>query len=179
MNFMRCGYLASGLALLLTVGPMATPAAAQSAKDARIRAALAGLHEFVEPLVEVRPELLRLQQDLVETLRAELDGVRMLARTGQRSTEDILAVVQIYYGELETLQVITARSKSKSISEKELFKLRIAVRSNALAVLKEIIEQTKDRYNVGEVTSADVAAAKAAALKAEIMIEPLKQAAGK
>jgi hypothetical protein len=173
-------FIASGLVLLLTAGSFVMPASAQSAKDARITAALAGMqHEFAEPLVEVTPELLRLQQNLVEALRAELDGVREEARTGQRNTEDILAMLQIYYRELETLQVLTARSKSKSISEKELLKIRIAVRSDALAVLKESIEQTKNRFNVGEVTSTDVAAAKAAALKAEIMIETLKQAAGK
>lgn len=172
--------IASGLALLLTAGSMVAPASAQSASDAKIRAALASLqHEFAEPLVEVTPELLRLQQDLVEALRAELDGVGEEARKGQRNTEDILAVVQIYYGELETLKVMTARSKSKSISEKELLKIRIAVRSDALAIFKESIEQAKSRFNAGEVTSTDVAAAKAAGLKAEIMIETLKQAAGK
>jgi hypothetical protein len=159
---------------------MVTPASAQSARDAKIRAALVGLqHEFAEPLVEVTPELLRLQQDLVEALRDELGGVREEAWVDQRKTEEILAMVQMYYGELETLQVMTARSKSKSISEKELLKIRIAVRSDALAILKDSIEQTKNRFNVGEVTSTDVAAAKAAASKAEIMIETLKQAARK
>jgi hypothetical protein len=173
-------FIASGLILLLTAGLMMTPASAQSAKDDRIKAALVGLqHEFAEPLVEVTPELLRLQQDLVEALHDELGGVREEARVGQRKTEEILAMVQIYYGELETLRVMTARSKNKSIAEKELLKIRIAVRSDALAVLKGSIEQTKNRFNVGEVTSTDVAAAKAAAFKAEIMIETLKQAAGK
>jgi outer membrane protein TolC len=47
-----------------------------------------------------------------------------------------------------------------------------------LAVFKRDSEATKDRFAVGEVTNTDFARAKARALKAEMVVEALKNAAG-
>jgi outer membrane protein TolC len=47
-----------------------------------------------------------------------------------------------------------------------------------LAVFKRDSEVTKDRFAVGEVNNTDFAQAKARALKAEVVLEALKNAAG-
>jgi hypothetical protein len=176
----RCVCLASGLALVLMAGPMPMSASAQSARDAKTRAALLALQgEFAEPLVEVTPDLLRLQQQLVEARRAETDGARKEQLIGQRTWREVGPIEQNYYRELEILQVMTARLNNKSISEKDLLKIRIAVRATALASLKKESEVAQDRFQGGEVTPVDIAGIKATELKAEIMLEALKRAAGK
>jgi hypothetical protein len=179
MNFMRRVCFASGLGLLLMAGPMPTAAFAQSAEDARIRATLLGLQqEFAEPLVEVTPELLGLQEELVAALLLEWHGMQEQTRVGVRTMEDAVSSEQNYYRELETLEVMKARLNSTAISEREILKIRIAVRSDALVSVKEDSALARDRFNVGEVTFTDVAAMRARVLKATIMLEALKRASG-
>ena len=97
---------------------------------------------------------------------------------GQRTSKEIVTLEQVYFRELEALRVMTARWNNKSISERELLKIRVAVRSEALIVLQRHVGQVQSRFVTGEVTRVDVEGAKAAALKAEIMLEALKNAAG-
>jgi outer membrane protein TolC len=51
------------------------------------------------------------------------------------------------------------------------------VRTEALSYLKKLSQSVEERVKVGAVTISDVAAARASALKAEIMLEALKAAA--
>jgi hypothetical protein len=152
---------------------------AQSARPAELTGALLGLqNEFPDSLHRITPELLRLQQQLIESVRIELVGVRDEERVGQRTLKEIVALEQVYFRELESLRVMTARWNNKSISERELLKIRIAVRSEALTVLQRHAAQVQSRFITGEVTRVDLEGAKAAMLKAEIMLEALKNAAG-
>jgi outer membrane protein TolC len=176
---MRYVAFASGLCLVLMASPLAWSVSAQSARPAELTGALLGLqNEFPDSLHRITPELLRLQQQLIESVRIELVGVRDEERVGQRTLKEIVALEQVYFRELESLRVMTARWNNKSISERELLKIRIAVRSEALTVLQRHAAQVQSRFVTGEVTRVDLEGAKAAMLKAEIMLEALKNAAG-
>jgi hypothetical protein len=177
MSIMCRVYLASGLGLALMAASMPVSASAQMANDGDIRPAVLGLPEFVETLAEITPELLHLQQEVVEARRIQLEGTRQQYRVGQRALEGVYEAEQAYYKELESLRLMTARSNNNSISEKELLKIRIAVKSEALASLKDLGESVKDRFSVGEVTRVDISEIKAKVLKAEIMLEALKRVA--
>ena len=170
---------AASVCLLFAPNEVAPPASAQSVKPADLTGALMGLHhEFPETLHKITPELLRLQEQLVDELRILDAGTREEERVGQRTIEDIINVTEYYFRELEALQVMTARSRKEPITEQEILGIRIVVRSRALAVFKRDSEATKDRFTVGEVTNTDFARAKARALKAEMVLEALKNAAG-
>ena len=176
---MRYVAFASGLCLVLMASPLARSVSAQSARPAELTGALLGLqNEFPDSLHRITPELLRLQQQLVESVRIELVGVRDEERVGQRTSKEIVVLEQVYFRELESLRVMTARWNNKSISERELLKIRIAVRSEALTVLQRHAAQVQSRFVTGEVTRVDLEGAKAATLKAEFMLEALKNAAG-
>ena len=71
-----------------------------------------------------------------------------------------------------------ARSGNTSISEKELLRTRIDTKFKALSYLQRLSEDAEGRYRTGEITRTNVALAKAKALKAEIMLQALKNAAG-
>ena len=175
----RAMLAAASVCLLLAPNEVARPASAQSAKPADLAGALMGLHhEFPETLHKITPELLRLQEQLVDELRILEAGTREEERVRQRPIEDVIKVTEYYFRELEALQVMTARSRKESITEQEILGIRIDVRSQALAVFKRDSEVTKDRFTVGEVTNTDFARAKARALKAEMVLEALKNAAG-
>jgi hypothetical protein len=170
--------LASGFFLLLAAGPIAPPASAQSAGEEKLRSALLGLrNEFPETLVKITPQLLRLQKELVENLRIQLAGVREGEKVRQQSIEEVVEAQLAYLKELEALRVMDARSGNASASEKDLLKIRIEVRTEALSYLKKLSQSVEERVKVGNVTTSDVAAARASALKAEIMLEALKAAA--
>lgn len=178
MKFMRRLDLASALGLILAAIPAFV--SAQSARDGETRSALLTLQrELAEPLIDVTPALLNLQEELVEALRLEADGTREDARRGMRPLIDIVAAEQTYYSELETLQVMKARLKNKSISRRELLKIRIAVISDLLATLQEALRRTRDRYAIGEVTKTEIVKIQAAIVKTRVMTEALMQAAGK
>jgi hypothetical protein len=170
---------AASAALLFASNEVAPPACAQSVKPADLRGALMGQHhEFPETLHKITPELLRLQEQLVDELGILQAGIREEERVGQRPNEDVIKATEDYFQELEALQVMSARSREQSITEQEILGIRIAVRSRALAVFKSHSEATKDRVAVGEATTTDYARAKARVLKTEIMLEALKNAAG-
>ncbi len=116
MKFMRRLDLASALGLILAAIPAFV--SAQSARDGETRSALLTLqHELAEPLIDVTPALLNLQEELVKTLRLAADGTREDARIGLRPSLEIVGAEQTYYSELETLQVMRARSNNRSISQ--------------------------------------------------------------
>jgi hypothetical protein len=170
--------LASGL-LLLAPGPIAPPASAQSADQEKLQAALLGLRqELPETLVKITPQLLGLQKALVESLHVRLAGVQEDEKVGQRTLEEVSEAQLAYLKELEALRVMEARSGKTAVSERDLLKIRIEVRTEALSYLKRLSQSVEDRAKVGEVTHSDVAAARAVALKAEIMLEALKSAVG-
>jgi hypothetical protein len=178
MTNMRYLGAVSGLCLLALAGPFAPGALAQSGEQRDIATALlTQQHDLAEPLLEVTPSLLSLQQSLVDTLRAKMEGFEEQERVGQRTLSDYLVAKQAYLQELETLQVMEARSKNKSISSAELLKIRIRARGEALSNLNEAVSEAERRYNVGELTRSDVNDAKAQVLQAEIRLEALKQAA--
>lgn len=171
--------LASSFLLPFAVSPVHHPASAQTAGEDKIKAALLGLkQELAETLVKITPELLGAQKELVEALRIRLAGVREEERVGQRTVDDVFAAHEAYLREMEALRVMEARNGKDSISERELLKIRIEARSESLSLLKEYSRRMEDRWRVGEVTRTDVALARAAALKAEVMLEALKGAAG-
>jgi outer membrane protein TolC len=171
--------LASTFLLLLTASSVPPPASAQTAGEDKITPALLSLRqELPETLVKITPELLGAQKQLVEALRLGLEGVRDEERVGQRTVEDVFVAELAYFRELEALKVMEARRDKDSISERELLKVRLEVRSEALSVLKQISRHVEGRHRVGEVTRTDVELTKAAALKAEIMLQALKSAAG-
>lgn len=175
----RAMLAAASMCLLFAPDAVAPPASAQSAQQADLAGALMGLHhEFPETLHKITPELLRLQEQLVDELRILEAGTREEERVGQRPIEDVIEVTEYYFRELEALMVMTARSRKESITEQEILGIRIDVRSQALAVFRRDSAATKDRFAVGEVTNTDFARAKARALKAEMMLEALKNAAG-
>jgi hypothetical protein len=164
-------------AILLLAAP--APASAQSAADDRLRLALLGLQqEFAATLHEITPALLKLQKELVDQLRGHFVGVEEEERVGRRTMQDLELASEAYFRELELLQVMEARSGNRSISDKELLKIRIETRSQALSYLQRHSKFAVDRHRVGEITRTDVAMAKARALKAEVMLEALKSAAG-
>ena len=159
-------------------GPIAPRASAQSADQEKLRSALLGLRqEFPETLVKMTPQLLGLQKELVESLRVRLAGVQEDEKVGQRSLEEVFEAQLAYLRELEALRVMEARGGKTSVSERDLLRIRIEVRTEALSHLKKLSQSVADREKVGEVTHSDVAAASAVALKAEIMLEALKAAA--
>jgi outer membrane protein TolC len=179
MSSMRYVGLACGVCLLLGASPIPAPAFAQSAREAKLTSALLGLHgELVEALAEITPELLRLQEDLVNALRVQLNGAREDERVAVRTHDEVSAVERAYFSEQECLDVMTARFKNKAISDKEILRIRIAVRSKAVASLKDHVEYLTTRYAAGEVTRSDIEAARIRALKEEISLEAMKYAAG-
>src|SRR5579871_2686672 len=100
MNSMSYTCLATGLGLMLTAGLTQT-ASAQSTKDDMVRAVLLGQQEFVETMADVTPELLRLQEELVKTLRAGFESAQDQFRQGTEM--DFTDIAQTYYKELEAL----------------------------------------------------------------------------
>jgi hypothetical protein len=166
--------LASGLILLLATGPLAPSAAAQSAGEEKLRSALLGLqHEFPDTVVEITPKMLSLQKEVVQNLGISLQ----YAKADVATAEDLLRAQLAYLREVEALRVMEARSSKTPVSEKELLKIRIEIRSDALSHLKRYSQTVQVRAEVQEMTAGDVAAARAAALKAEIALEALKAAA--
>jgi hypothetical protein len=175
----RAMLAAASACLLLAPDAVAPPASAQSPEPSGLTGALLGLHrEFPETLHKITPELLRLQEELVGELRTLEAGTREEERTGLRTIEDVIDVTEHYFRELEALLVMTARSRQESITDREILGIRIDVRSQVLAALKRDSEATKDRFAVGEVTNTDLARTKARALKAEMVLEALRNAAG-
>src|SRR5262245_33955656 len=166
--------------LSFMAGAIAPLAFAQSARPSELTSAMLGLqHEFPETLHKITPELLSLQQRLIDELRLQKQGTEEEERVGQRTAEEVLAVSEVYFRELETLRVIAALSSRKGISDREILKVRIEVRSEALAFLKRFSQYTEQRFNAGEVLRTDLARMKVRALKAEIMLEALKGSAGR
>jgi hypothetical protein len=180
MSATRYVALAPALCLALSQAHMPAPASAQSAaRPAELTAALLGLqHEFPETLHKITPELLSRQQQLVESLRIYEEGVRDEARVGQRTMQDVISATEAYFRELEILKVMAARTRNKSISDKEILRIRIETRAEALLYLQNDARRLQDRFTVGEVTRVDIELAKARELKAEIMLEALRNAAG-
>jgi len=170
--------LASSLLLVVAAGPIAPLASAQSAEEEKLRAAFLGLRqEFPETLVKITPQLLSLQKQLVEQLRIQLAAVKEDEKAGKLGLAELAEAQLPYLRELETLRVMEARSSNPSISEKEVLKMRIEIRSEALSYLKKLSQQAEASSKVGDMTFADVAVAKATALRAEIALEALKAAA--
>ncbi len=139
-----------------------------------VRAVLLGQQEFVETMADVTPELLRLQEELVKTLRAGFESAQDQFRQGTEM--DFTDIAQTYYKELEALQIMKARLNKKSISGKEILKIQIAVRSDALASLKQYSTFLQEMFQAGTASSRKVGEAKAKVLKAEIMLMVLKHA---
>lgn len=154
------------------------PASAQSAKDDRIRAVLAGQQEFVETLAEITPQVLRLQKELVEKLKASLDFAKQALESGTVQGHNFTDLEQTYYRELEALEVMSARAKDKSLSANEILKIKIRVRSEAVEDLKQSVAALRQQVSEGVVGIDAVGAAEARALKAEIVLIAMKQAAG-
>lgn len=170
--------LASGA--LVFLNSLAPSVFAQSSDTQKIEAALLSLQrELPATLHKITPELLGLQKKLVDTLRARVDKVRDEQRLGQRTIEDVADALEVAFRELETLRVMAARADKESISEKELLDIRVETRSKALEYLQEFVRQTDDRLSVGEVTESEADAMRARALKAEIMLKVLQDAAVK
>jgi hypothetical protein len=172
MSSIGCVGLASGLGLILILH--LTPAASARTDDT-VRALLLGAPEFIE--THVTPGMLRLQQELVDTLSQELDYKERQVTTGIVRPENLSNIVQAYYRELETSKIIQARLHKKSISGKEILKIRITVRSDALDSLKKHSESAQRSYAMGVASVIDIAAVKAEVLKAEIMLRALRRAA--
>ena len=117
---------AASVCLLFATNEVAPPASAQSGKPADLTGALMGLHhEFPETLHKITPELLRLQQQLVDELGILQAGTREEERVGQRTIEDVINVTEYYFRELEALQVMTARSRKEAVTEHEILEIRI------------------------------------------------------
>jgi hypothetical protein len=170
--------LACGLLLLLAAGPFASSASAQSAEEEKLRGALLGLHrDFPEALVKITPRLLSLQRQLVEQHRLQVAAVKEDESIGKPGVAEIGAALLPYMRELETLKIMEARNKSPSISEKEILKIRIEMRSRALSVFKELRAEVEASVKAGEAGKGELAAARAAVLKAEIVLEAMKAAA--
>jgi hypothetical protein len=180
MRFMRRVCLASGLASLLGLVLMADltqPASAQSVRDDRIRASLLGQQEFIETVAEITPELLRLQKELVEKRDAALNLAKRALESGA-GPRDFSDIEQSYYRELETLEVMTARARNKSISGKEILRIKVKVRSKAVDSLKEYVSALRRESENGFVGTDAVVAAEANALRAEVVLTAMMQAAG-
>jgi hypothetical protein len=157
---------------------LAPTASAQSTKDDGIRPALLSQQEFIETLADITPELLHLQQEVVNTLSTDLEDSKNRRQTGALTIDSYTDTEQSYYRELESLQIMKARLDNKSISAKKILKIRIAVRSDALASLKRLSESVKESRMAGTAGVREVAAAEVKVLKAEIVLEALKRAAG-
>ncbi len=167
--------LLSGLAwgLVLAAGPVQ----AQSPAPEEIGRALRSLQLGLVELPEVTPAILALQRELVEALRSKLAGMKKEYAVGQQAVDSVLEAELAYWNELETLKVMEARTGNSQVSQAELLQVRIRIRSAAVKRLKEMADQIRTRYRVGEVLQTDVEEATARALKAEIMLEALRAVA--
>jgi hypothetical protein len=67
--------------------------------------------------------------------------------------------------------------KNKSISGREILKIQIAVRSDALHSLKNYSKSMQARFSAATETDGDIKAAKAKTLRAEIVLKALKHTA--
>lgn len=152
---------------------------AVSAQSASRSALLTLRQEFAEPVGEVTPALLHAQEELVRARRRAVDLMEEQVKTGAQILLNVLAAQVAYYRELETLEVMQAISKKRSISQKELVKIRLTVRSQLITQLVDMLNVTKRNFVNGTATDLDVVEAEALVLKARVGIAALNAAAGR
>ena len=121
-------------------------------------------------------EIFQLQKDLVEALNVQWAKMQEENRVGQRTEQEIIAAMEDYYSELGTACVMEAMVASKNTAKTaQILPVRIEIVSAALETFGQHAKFLKQRSELGEITGADVASAKAAALKAEIRLGTLKK----
>ena len=107
------------------------------------------------------------QEELVKAFEAELAGTKEEAKSGQRTTIDVLNVAALLgdartklrlLAEKERLALETGYSSDidTSNSKEELVALGAGI-AEYQKLLDEMLDQTKERFEVGEVTRTDVA----------------------
>jgi len=122
------------------------------------------------------PEFFQLQKDLVDALNVQWTKMAEENRVGQRTEQEVIAAMEAYYSELETACIMEAMVESKNTAKAaQTLPARIEIVSAALETFNEHAKALGMRRDVGEITAADVASAKAAALKVEIRLGALKK----
>lgn len=120
-------------------------------------------------------ELIAQQKSLVETLVKYVAAVKEEEKVGQRRIVDVFEAYDQYFDSQEILSAMEKCQADKGQTGfKMLMQSRIPVASERHALFADFARATKDRWQVGELTYADVSWAEARALKAQIWLMSLE-----